>query len=140
MQPFPQFPTASSSAVVSLGEILGALSYALDLTEGQPEGHCVRCCWIGMQIAEALNLAATERADLYFTLLLKDLGCSSNAARNRPSAARWAWATISSGKVTASAGTASRISPGAFCVPISSTLGNASHANAATNPCVPSAR
>ena len=81
MQPFPQFPTASSSAVVSLGEILGALSYALDLTEGQPEGHCVRCCWIGMQIAEALDLPAQERADLYFTLLLKDLGCSSNAAR-----------------------------------------------------------
>ncbi|APG47058.1 HD-GYP domain-containing protein [Phaeobacter porticola] len=66
---------------IQLGELLGALSHALDLTEGQPEGHCVRCCWIGMQVAEYLDLPQQDRADLYFTLLLKDLGCSSNAAR-----------------------------------------------------------
>ncbi|MFV1440655.1 MULTISPECIES: HD-GYP domain-containing protein [unclassified Phaeobacter] len=66
---------------VQLGELLGALSHALDLTEGQPEGHCVRCCWIGMQVADYLDLSQEDRADLYFTLLLKDLGCSSNAAR-----------------------------------------------------------
>ena len=28
-------------------ELLGALSHALDLTEGQPPGHCVRCSRIG---------------------------------------------------------------------------------------------
>ncbi len=66
---------------ISLGELLGALSHALDLTEGQPKGHCVRCCWIGMQVSQALDLTPEERSDLYFTLLLKDLGCSSNAAR-----------------------------------------------------------
>ncbi|MFW8636196.1 HD-GYP domain-containing protein [Cribrihabitans pelagius] len=60
---------------------MGALSHALDLTEGQPKGHCVRCCWIGMQVAAALELAPQARAQLYFTLLMKDLGCSSNAAR-----------------------------------------------------------
>ncbi|MEL0435863.1 HD-GYP domain-containing protein [Phycobacter sp. K97] len=64
-----------------LGEILGALSHALDMTEGQPKGHCIRCAWIGMQVAEALNLPADTRKDLYFTLLMKDTGCSSNAAR-----------------------------------------------------------
>lgn len=80
MQPNPKFPT-SSDAVVSLGELLGALSHALDLTEGQPKGHCVRSCWIGMEVAEALDLTASQRSDLYFTILLKDLGCSSNAAR-----------------------------------------------------------
>jgi len=26
-----------------LAELLGALSHALDITEGQPPGHCVRC-------------------------------------------------------------------------------------------------
>ncbi|WP_299852063.1 HD-GYP domain-containing protein [uncultured Roseovarius sp.] len=81
MQPHHHFSTSSATAVVRLGEILGALSHALDLTEGQPEGHCVRCCWIGMQVAEVLDLTANQRSDLYFTLLLKDLGCSSNAAR-----------------------------------------------------------
>ncbi len=64
-----------------LGEILGALSHALDMTEGQPKGHCIRCAWIGMQVAEALNLPHETRKDLYFTLLMKDTGCSSNAAR-----------------------------------------------------------
>lgn len=66
---------------ISLSGILASLSHALDLTEGQPEGHCVRCCHIGMSIGQELGLDDVERADLYYTLLLKDLGCSSNAAR-----------------------------------------------------------
>lgn len=72
---------SAPQGILRLGELLGALSHALDLTEGQPKGHCVRCCWIGMQAAQALELPPQVRSDLYFTLLLKDLGCSSNAAR-----------------------------------------------------------
>jgi HD-GYP domain-containing protein (c-di-GMP phosphodiesterase class II) len=64
-----------------LAELLGALSHALDLTEGQPRGHCIRCCWIGFQIGKAIGMRDDELSDLYYTLLLKDLGCSSNAAR-----------------------------------------------------------
>jgi putative nucleotidyltransferase with HDIG domain len=64
-----------------LAELLGALSHALDLTEGQPQGHCIRCCWIGFQLGSAINMRDRELSDLYYTLLLKDLGCSSNAAR-----------------------------------------------------------
>jgi HD-GYP domain-containing protein (c-di-GMP phosphodiesterase class II) len=61
--------------------IINALSYALDLTEGQPAGHSLRCCWIGMHFADHLNLTKQQRHDLYYTLILKDAGCSSNAAR-----------------------------------------------------------
>lgn len=68
-------PTASRA------EIIAAFSYALDLTEGQPAGHCIRACWIGMRVGQALRLSQAELADLYYVLLLKDLGCSSNAAR-----------------------------------------------------------
>ena len=64
-----------------LAEVLSALTYALDITEGQPEGHSVRCCWIGLLIAEELKLDDQQTWELYYTLLLKDLGCSSNAAR-----------------------------------------------------------
>ena len=71
-QPLPQ---------IRLAELLGALSHALDLTEGQPRGHCIRCCWIGTQLGMKLKLWPDEISDLYYTLLLKDLGCSSNAAR-----------------------------------------------------------
>lgn len=72
---------SSPPPVLRLGALLGALSYALDMTEGQPPGHCIRCCWIGTQIGLALGMEGQDFLDLYFTLLLKDLGCSSNAAR-----------------------------------------------------------
>jgi len=73
----PTRPTQS----IHLAEIVGALSYALDMTEGQPEGHGLRCCWIGMHIGSRLGLDDQALSDLYYTLLLKDVGCSSNAAR-----------------------------------------------------------
>ncbi len=66
---------------LKLSELIGALSHALDITEGQPEGHCVRCCWIGMHVGRAMGLSDEALWELYYTLLLKDLGCSSNAAR-----------------------------------------------------------
>lgn len=64
-----------------LSELVSALSYALDISEGHPTGHCVRCCWIGMHVGKELGLSRADLSDLYYTLLLKDVGCSSNAAR-----------------------------------------------------------
>ncbi|WP_242225175.1 HD-GYP domain-containing protein [Shinella zoogloeoides] len=66
---------------IRLAEIIEALSKALDMTEGQPEGHCIRCCYIGMHVGREIGLDDVQLHDLYYTLLLKDLGCSSNAAR-----------------------------------------------------------
>ncbi|MDO9417275.1 HD-GYP domain-containing protein [Pararhizobium sp.] len=71
----------TASIRIGKAELLSALSYALDLTEGQPEGHGVRCCWIGMNIGSEIGLSDAALGDLYYTLLLKDVGCSSNAAR-----------------------------------------------------------
>jgi HD-GYP domain-containing protein (c-di-GMP phosphodiesterase class II) len=62
-------------------EILSALSCALDITEGQPPGHAVRTCLIGMRLAEESGVPMEDRGALFYALLLKDLGCSSNAAR-----------------------------------------------------------
>ena len=64
-----------------LSEVVAALSYALDITEGQPEGHAARTCLIGMRLADELELPAADRSALFYALLLKDLGCSSNAAK-----------------------------------------------------------
>ncbi len=72
---------ATSGKEIKLAELLSSLSYALDLVEGQPAGHCVRCCWIGIHIGRELGLDEAEIWELYYMLLLKDLGCSSNAAR-----------------------------------------------------------
>jgi len=80
-----RFPDALAGAAAAgslkLSELIGSLSYALDLTEGQPEGHCVRSCWIGMQVGRQAGLSQQQLWELYYTLLLKDVGCSSNAAR-----------------------------------------------------------
>ncbi len=66
---------------LQLSELMASLSKALDITEGQPPGHCIRVCWIGFHIGQRCGLSRAELHDLYYTLLLKDLGCSSNAAR-----------------------------------------------------------
>lgn len=66
---------------IRLSEVLSALTFALDLTEGQPEGHAIRCCMIGMSFADHLQLNSEERSALFYALLLKDLGCSSNSAK-----------------------------------------------------------
>jgi HD-GYP domain-containing protein (c-di-GMP phosphodiesterase class II) len=72
---------ATTAESIELSELVGALSFALDLTEGQPAGHSLRGCWIGMHVGAAIGLGPAELSDLYYTLLLKDVGCSSNAAR-----------------------------------------------------------
>jgi putative nucleotidyltransferase with HDIG domain len=66
---------------VRIADILSAMSYALDLTEGATPGHTLRSCVIGMRIGAELRLAADEQAALFYALLLKDAGCSSNAAK-----------------------------------------------------------
>jgi len=66
---------------MKMAELIGALSHALDMTEGQPPGHCIRACWIGIQIGTKLGLDNHSLWELYYTIMLKDLGCSSNAAR-----------------------------------------------------------
>lgn len=66
---------------LQFSEVISAMSYALDLTEGQPAGHCIRSCWIGCHIGKRYGMDQQQLWRLYYTLLLKDAGCSSNAAR-----------------------------------------------------------
>ena len=76
-------PVASEHTVgaISFSAIISALSFAVDLTEGAVPGHAVRTCILGMRIAEEISLPAEQRIPLYHALLLKDVGCSSNASR-----------------------------------------------------------
>jgi HD-GYP domain-containing protein (c-di-GMP phosphodiesterase class II) len=64
-----------------LSEVMAALSHALDISDGHPAGHATRTCLIGMRLADNLELEPADRSALFYGLLLKDLGCSSNAAR-----------------------------------------------------------
>src|SRR5690348_780804 len=54
-------PAMSSRLIVAseirLSEIISALSVALDITQGNPKGHCMRSAIIGMRLAEELRLS-----------------------------------------------------------------------------------
>jgi putative nucleotidyltransferase with HDIG domain len=69
------------SSVIHMPELISALSFALDLTEGAVAGHALRSCVLGMRLANRAGLPQEELSGLYYALLLKDVGCSSNAAR-----------------------------------------------------------
>jgi putative nucleotidyltransferase with HDIG domain len=62
-------------------DLISALSFAVDLTEGAVPGHALRTCVLGMRIGAEIGLGSADMAALYYALLLKDIGCSSNAAR-----------------------------------------------------------
>ncbi|MCG6122018.1 MAG: HD domain-containing protein [Microvirga sp.] len=64
-----------------VNEVLLALSRALDVTEGQPAGHALRCGLISHELGRALGYREPALSELFHAVLLKDLGCSSNAAR-----------------------------------------------------------
>ena len=74
-------PEIAVSSPVTLAQLLSALSFALDLTEGARPGHSDRSCLLGMRIGKEIGLSDKELANLYYALLLKDIGCSSNSAR-----------------------------------------------------------
>ncbi|MEO7294911.1 MAG: HD domain-containing phosphohydrolase [Candidatus Limnocylindria bacterium] len=78
---FPsQTVPGAATTTVRTSELLGALSTALDLTEGLLAGHSARTCWLAMRLAASIGLDDGERESLFYAALLKDAGCSSNAA------------------------------------------------------------
>ena len=81
MTAMPSGTSVWPSERLSLSRTLTALSYALDLTEGHPRGHTARSCLIGMRLAATVGMPTAQRSDLFYALLLKDAGCSSNATR-----------------------------------------------------------
>lgn len=82
--PPPDVPVRGETTAlvrIPLSEVVASLSKALDLTEGQPLGHSVRACIIGMRLGQEIGLDEERLGALYYALLLKDAGCSSNASR-----------------------------------------------------------
>src|SRR5580698_6656507 len=73
--------SASPGATLRVSALISALSYSLDLTEGRPMGHSVRSCMLGMRIAQHIGMPISDQGDLFYALLLKDAGCSSNSSK-----------------------------------------------------------
>src|SRR3954454_15987015 len=62
-----------------LAELVGALSLGIDLGFGQPMEHVLRQCLIALRLAEGLGLDEDERAVVYYTALLVNVGCHTDA-------------------------------------------------------------
>ncbi len=64
---------------VRLAELVAALSLGIDLGFGQPMEHILRQCMIAMRLAEGLDLDQEQRAVVYYTALLINVGCHADA-------------------------------------------------------------
>ncbi len=64
---------------VRLAELVAALSLGIDLGFGQPMEHVLRQCLIALRIADRLGLDAQQRSDVYYTALLVNVGCHTDA-------------------------------------------------------------
>ena len=64
---------------VRLAELVAALSLGIDLGFGQPMEHVLRQCLISLRLAEGIGLDEEQRAVVYYTALLINVGCHSDA-------------------------------------------------------------
>jgi len=64
---------------IRLAEIIGALSLGVDLGFGQPMEHVLRQCWIALGLADHLQLDDRQRSAVYYTALLTNVGCHTDA-------------------------------------------------------------
>src|SRR3954471_5551787 len=64
---------------VRLAELVAALSLGVDLGFGQPMEHVLRQCLIAVRIADRRGLDDEGRACAYWTALLVNVGCHTDA-------------------------------------------------------------
>src|ERR1700759_3258497 len=69
----------SDPAQVRLAELVAALSLGVDLGFGQPMEHVLRQCMIALRLAEGIGLDEKERAVVYYSALMVNVGCHSDA-------------------------------------------------------------
>jgi len=62
-----------------LAELVAALSLGIDLGFSQPMEHVLRQCLIALRLAERIGLDERNRATVYYTALLVNVGCHSDA-------------------------------------------------------------
>jgi HD-GYP domain-containing protein (c-di-GMP phosphodiesterase class II) len=64
---------------VRLAELVAALSLGVDLGFGQPMEHVLRQCLIALRLADHAGLGEQDRAAVYYTALLVNVGCHADA-------------------------------------------------------------
>jgi HD-GYP domain-containing protein (c-di-GMP phosphodiesterase class II) len=64
---------------VRLADLVAALSLGIDLGFGQPMEHVLRQCLIALALAERVDLDVESRVAVYYTGLLVNVGCHTDA-------------------------------------------------------------
>src|SRR4051794_24877583 len=72
-------PVVPDGARVRLSELVAALSLGIDLGFGQPMEHVLRQCLIALRLAERVGADEQTRAVVYYTALLVNVGCHTDA-------------------------------------------------------------
>jgi hypothetical protein len=72
-------PVAPDRVQVRLAELVATLSLGIDLGFGQPIEHVLRQCLIALRLAERAGLDEGGRAAVYYTSLLVNVGCHTDA-------------------------------------------------------------
>src|SRR5215471_2789994 len=70
---------AGAPETTRMAELLAALSLGIDLGFGQPMEHVLRQCLIALHMCELLGLGDEERVAVYYTALLVNVGCHTDA-------------------------------------------------------------
>jgi HD-GYP domain-containing protein (c-di-GMP phosphodiesterase class II)/DNA-binding CsgD family transcriptional regulator len=72
-------PSDTSCSQLRLAELIAALSLGVDLGFGQPMEHVLRQCRIALQIAELVGVDVETRSSIYYSALLVNVGCHTDA-------------------------------------------------------------
>src|SRR5437764_15271661 len=62
-----------------LAELLSALSVVTDLGIGRPAQAAMHACLLATRLADAMDLPAAARSDVYYATLLRYIGCTAYA-------------------------------------------------------------
>lgn len=75
-------PVALEPRSPLLSEVVVALAPLFDAVEGRDDGHTLRSAIIGMRLTRLLDLGQLASADIFYALLLKDLGGAGARAQS----------------------------------------------------------
>jgi len=70
---------SGASGRLRLAELIAALSLTTDLGMGFPPEHAARACLLATHLGRRLGLSEADVADVYYTALLKHIGCTAFA-------------------------------------------------------------
>lgn len=70
-------PASGSPGELRLAELMAAMSLATDIANGQPMEDGLAVCLLATRLAEMLGLSEPERVRVYYSALLRHIGCTA---------------------------------------------------------------